>query len=90
MVTVPGGSNAVTVNLTTTSASATLVYQVDWSNNIITVIPVDISTSAGQTTLAANLLTGTPVKIFGTPQADGTIKCYVLFYFTGFAQAATN
>jgi hypothetical protein len=33
---------------------------------------------------------GTPVKAFGIPQADGTIKGYVLFYFTGSAQATTN
>lgn len=32
----------------------------------------------------------TPVKVFGIPQADGTIKAYVPFYFTGFAQATTN
>ena len=29
---------------------------------------------------------GTPVKVYGIPQANGTIKCYVLTYFTGFAQ----
>jgi hypothetical protein len=89
-ITVPNGLNTVTVNLNTTSGSATLVYQVDWSNGIITVSPVDISTSSGQNTLTTNLVAGTPVKAFGIPQADGTIKCYVLFYFTGFAQATTN
>jgi hypothetical protein len=89
-VTVPGGTNAVTVDLNTTAGSATLVYQVDWSGGILTVSPVDISTSAGQTTLSTNLVMGTPVKVFGIPQADGTIKCYVLTYFTGFAQASTN
>lgn len=89
-VTVPGGTNAVTVNLNTTSGSATLVYQVDWTNGIITVSPVDSSTSAGQSTLTANLVAGTPVKIFGIPEADSTIKCYVLFYLTGFAQATMN
>lgn len=87
---VPGGTNTVPVNLNTTSGSATLVYQVDWTNNILTVSPVDISTSAGQTTLAANLVANTPVKLYGIPQANGTIKCYLLTYFTGFAQATTN
>ena len=89
-VSVTGGTQAVPVNLNTTSGSATLVYQVDWTNGILTVSPVDISTSAGQTTLTANLVMNTPVKVFGIPQADGTIKAYVLFYFTGFAQATSN
>ncbi len=88
--TVSGGTNAVPVNLSDTSGSATLVYQVDWSNGILTISPVDITTSAGQNTLTTNLVQGTPVKVFGIPQANGTIKCYVLSYFTGFAQATTN
>jgi hypothetical protein len=73
-----------------TSGSATLVYQVDWSSGVITISPVDITTVAGQNTLTTNLVMNTPVKVFGIPQADGTIKAYVLFYFTGFAQATTN
>jgi hypothetical protein len=89
-MTVPGGTNAVTVDLNTTSGSATLVYQVDFSGGIFTISPVDISTSAGQNTLTTNLVTGTPVKVYGIPQADGTIKDYVLTFFTGFAQASTN
>jgi hypothetical protein len=51
---------------------------------------VDITTTAGQNTLATNLVTGTPVKVYGIPQANGTINCYVLTYFTGFGQATTN
>jgi hypothetical protein len=90
MVSVPGGTQAVPVNLDATSGSATLVYQVDWSSGVITVSPVDITTSAGQNTLTTNLVMNTPVKVFGIPQANGTIKGYVLFYFTGFAQATTN
>ena len=89
-VSVSGGTQAVSVNLNTTSGSATLVYQVDWTNGILTVSPVDISTSAGQATLTINLLMNTPVKVYGIPQSDGTITAYVLFYFTGFAQATTN
>lgn len=90
MVSVPGGSQAVPVTLDATSGSATLVYQVDWSSGVITISPVDITTTAGQNTLTTNLVMNTPVKVFGIPQADGTIKAYVLFYFTGFAQATTN
>jgi uncharacterized protein DUF4382 len=89
-VSVAGGTNAVTVNLDTTSGSATLVYQVDWSNGVLTISPVDIATTAGQNTLSTNLVTGTPVKVYGIPQANGTINGYVLTYFTGFASATTN
>jgi hypothetical protein len=89
-MTVPGGVNAIPVDLNTTSGSATLVYQVDFTNNIFTISPVDISTSAGQTTLTNNLLANTPVKVYGIPQADGSIKDYVLFYFTGVAPSPTS
>jgi len=89
-VTVTGGTQAVPVNLNTTSGSATLVYQVDWSNGILTISPVDITTTSGQNTLTTNLVTGTPVKVYGIPQANGTINGYVLTYFTGFGQATTN
>ncbi|MGB9435354.1 MAG: DUF4382 domain-containing protein [Candidatus Acidiferrum sp.] len=89
-VSVPGGAQTVPVTLSSTSGSATLVYQVEWSAGILTVSPVDITTSAGQNTLTTNLVMGTPVKVYGIPQADGTIKCYVLTYFTGFAEATTN
>jgi len=89
-VSVPGGTQTVPVNLNTTSGSATLVYQVDWTNGILSISPVDISTSAGQTTLSTNLVANTPVKVYGIPQADGTIKAYVLTYFTGFATATTD
>lgn len=89
-VQVLGGTQAVPVNLSTTSGSATLVYQVNWSNGVLTISPVDITTTAGQNTLSTNLVTGTPVKVFGVPQANGTINCYVLSYLTGFAQATTN
>jgi Domain of unknown function (DUF4382) len=89
-VTVPGGTQAVPVTLSSTSGSAALVYQVDWSGGVLTISPVDITTTAGQNTLTTNLVTGTPVKVYGIPQANGTIQCYVLTYFTGFSSATTN
>lgn len=89
-MTVPGGTNAVTVALSTTAGSATLVYQVDRTNGVVTISPVDISTTAGQNTLSSNLVTGTPLKVFGIPQANGTIKAYVLVYFTGVMPAAVS
>lgn len=82
-MTVPGGSAAATVDLSTTSGSATLVYQIDRSNGIVTVSPVDIATSAGLQALTDALTAGTPVKVYGIPQADGTLKAYAVDYFTG-------
>jgi len=90
MMTVPGGTTAVSVALNTTAGSATLVYQVDRTNGVVTISPVDISTTAGQNTLSQNLVTNTPVKVFGIPQANGTIKCYVLVYFTGTLPTAVS
>ncbi len=78
-----GGVTAVPVDLSTTSGSGTLVYQVDRTDGIVTVSAVDITTSAGQTTITNNLTAGTPVKVFGIPQANATIKAYVVIYFTG-------
>ncbi|MGB8493664.1 MAG: DUF4382 domain-containing protein [Candidatus Acidiferrum sp.] len=90
LISVLGGINNIPVDLNTTSGSATLVYQVDFTNNIITISPVDISTTAGQNTLSNNLLANTPVKVYGIPQANGSIKDYVLFYFTGVAPAPAS
>jgi Domain of unknown function (DUF4382) len=78
-----GGTMTVPVNLGTTSGSATLVYQVDRTNGVVTISAVDITTTAGQTTITNNLVAGTPVKVFGVPQANATIKAYVVIYFTG-------
>jgi hypothetical protein len=44
---------------------------------------VDLTTAAGQAAVASNLVVGTPVKVSGVPQSDGSIKAYVLFYYTG-------
>lgn len=84
-----GGPNAIPVNLSTTSGSATLVYQVDDTGGVVTVSAVDLTTSAGQNTIATNLVAGTPVKVFGIPQANNTIKAYVVIYFTGTLPSAT-
>jgi Domain of unknown function (DUF4382) len=89
-MTVPSGTLAVPVALSTTSGSSTLVYQVGRSGNIVTISPVDITTSTGQSTITTNLVPGTPVKVFGIPQANGNIKAYVVFYFTGMAPDSTN
>jgi hypothetical protein len=56
----------------------------------VPISPVDITTTAGLTTITTNLIAGTPVKIYGIPQANGSIKAYVVFYFTGIMPASVN
>lgn len=82
-LTAPGGTNALVVNLSSTPGSATLVYQIDRTGGIVTINPVDITTSPGLNTITTNLVAGTTVKVFGVPAPDGSIKAYVVFYFTG-------
>jgi hypothetical protein len=78
-----GGANPATVTVSTESGAATLVYQVDRSNGVVTVSPIDIATTSGLTTLTDNLTSSTPVLVSGVPQADDTLKAYVLVYYTG-------
>jgi len=79
------GTQPVTVAFSDSSGSATLVYQVDRSGNIVTVSSVDISTASGLATFTSGLGAGTPIKVFGIAQADGTLAAYVIIYFTGMA-----
>ncbi|HEX4647806.1 MAG TPA: DUF4382 domain-containing protein [Steroidobacteraceae bacterium] len=87
-MTVLGGTQPATIDVSIAMQSATLVYQIDRSNGVITITPVDVSTASGQAALAAGLAAGTPVKVYGLPQPDGTLKAYVLAYFTGTLPAA--
>jgi hypothetical protein len=80
---VAGGTMPATIDVSTTSGSATLVYQVDRTNGVVTVSPVDITTQSGLATLTAALVAGTPVKVYGIPQVSGSLGAYVLTYFTG-------
>ncbi len=86
-MTVNGGMNAVTINVSTTTGSATLVYQVDRTNGVVTVSPIDITTSTGLAAMEAGLAVGAPVKVYGVPQSNGSLNAYVLTYFTGDAPA---
>lgn len=86
-MTVTGGASAATVDVSTTPGSATLVYQVDRSNGVVTVSPEDITGSAGLAALTAGLATGAPVRVYGVPKADGTLKAYAVTYFTGMTPA---
>jgi hypothetical protein len=77
----PKGPNAVTVSLSSVTGSATLVYDVSTVGRIVTVTPVDITTQAGQASLATAIANGTQVKVDGIPQPDGTIKAYAVTYY---------
>jgi hypothetical protein len=80
-----GGANPVTVTVSTTPGSATLVYQVDRTGGILTISAQDITTPAGLAAMTTGLAAGAVVRVDGAPQADGTLKAYVLAYFTGVA-----
>jgi Domain of unknown function (DUF4382) len=82
-ITVLGGRQPVTVDLSTTSGSATLVYQIDRTGAVVTVSPIDVTSASGLSAVTGGLVAGVPVKVFGIPQADGTLKAYVLAYYTG-------
>jgi hypothetical protein len=84
-IAVANGTQPVTVAFSDTSGSAALVYQVDRNGNIVTVSSVDISSASGLATFTSALGVGTPVKVFGIAQADGTLAAYVIIYFTGMA-----
>jgi hypothetical protein len=79
---VAGGTTAAIVEVSTTTGAATLAYQVDRSNGVITVSPIDITTSSGLAALTSGLASGALVKVYGIPQA-GSLKAYVLVYYTG-------
>jgi hypothetical protein len=59
------------------------VYQVDRTNGIVTVSPIDITTSTGLNDLSNALAAGALTKVFGVPQANANLKAYVIAYFTG-------
>jgi hypothetical protein len=90
MVVPPNGTTpAVTVDVSSVVGSATLIYQVDRTNGIVTISPVDITTPAGLTTVSNSLVTGTLVAAAGVPEANGHLKAYVIFYYTGTMPTAT-
>ena len=81
------GGNAATVDVSTTSGSATLVYQVDRTGgtSIVTVTAQDITSSGGLTALTGGLVAGAPVRVWGVPEPNGNLKAYVIEYYTGVA-----
>lgn len=83
-----GGVNAATVDLSTVSGSATLVYQVDRTGLVLSISPVDITTTDGLNAVTNDLVAGVPVKVYGIPQADHSVKAYVMIYYTGAVKPA--
>ena len=77
------GGNSATVNVSSSAGAATLAYQIDRSNGVVTVSPVDITTANGLAAITAGLVAGAPVKVWGVPEATGTLKAYVIAYYTG-------
>jgi Domain of unknown function (DUF4382) len=82
-IVVPGGAQAVTVDVDTTPGEATLVYEVDRTGFMLSLTPEDVTTTGGLTALTQGLAVGAPVKISGIPQPDGTFKAYTIVYFGG-------
>jgi hypothetical protein len=78
-----GGALPVTVDVSTTSQSATLVYQIDLTSGVVTISPIDVTSASGLAAVTTNLIAGVPVKVYGIPQPDGSLRAYVLVYFTG-------
>jgi len=86
-----GGTQAVTVALSTTAGQATLVYQINRSDGMVTITPVNIADGSGNglATVTAALTAGAIVKVWGVPVAPqapattGTLAAYVLAYYTG-------
>jgi hypothetical protein len=82
-ITVTGGVMPASVNVSAASGSATLVYEVERSGNVVTVSAIDVTTASGMASLTAGLAVGAKVKVFGIPQVNGSLNAYVLAYFTG-------
>jgi len=89
-ITAANGATPVTVDAETVSGSATLVYQVDMTGGVVTVSPIDITTSSGLSSFTSGLAAGTKVGVSGVPQADGSVKAYVITYFTGTTPATAS
>lgn len=82
---VTGGLNLATVDVSTTPGSATLVYQVDKTNGVVTVSPEDITSTSGMQALSNGLTVNGRVNVYGVPTANGHFRAYTITYFTGVA-----
>jgi hypothetical protein len=83
-----GGTLTPTVDISTATGSATLVYQVDRTGDVVTVSRIDVTTPEGITALTDGLVAGAPVKVFGVPTVSGAMRAYVVAYYTGDSPAS--
>jgi hypothetical protein len=58
------------------------------TGGVLTISPLDVSTASGLAALTSGLAAGKPVGVYGVPQADASIKAYILAYYTGDLPAA--
>lgn len=79
---VDGGGRDVRADLSTAAGSVPLVYQIDRTANVVTITPVDITTTAGVAASTTNLIAGPRAKVFGVPQLDGSTKADAVFFYT--------
>jgi hypothetical protein len=77
-----GPFSPVTVDLSSQSGQATLVYQVSLSNGVVSITPLDIAQQSNLNTLVSQLGNGALVKVYGVP-GNANLNAYVLFYFAG-------
>ena len=70
-----GPALPVTVDL----SSDTLIYEINRASGVITISTPTLSQAGSALTV------GVPVKVYGIPQSDGSIKCYSLLFYTGAA-----
>jgi hypothetical protein len=56
---------------------------VDRTNGVVTVSPIDITTPAGQNSLATCLVATEPVRVYAVPTKLGALQGYVLLNYTG-------
>jgi hypothetical protein len=82
-MTVTGGAQPVTVDLSTVPDSASLVYQVDNTGGVVTVTQRDLTNATDLAAVQQALVTGTTVKAYGVPTTSGAVAAYVLFYYSG-------
>jgi hypothetical protein len=82
-ITTVASATSYTVDFSTNGGEATLVYQVDRNSGIVTISPIDITTPSGLSTFENALTMGALVKVYGTPTPTGSLKAYVLLYYTG-------
>ncbi len=86
-MTVPGAASGTTatIDVNTATDSATLVYEVSFANNKLTITPLDITQSANLMTLQNTLTAGAIVEVYAVPvaNASNTAMGYVLAYFSG-------